>query len=54
MEHQELEPYISGARVDPQPLNTQDTYVQEAKSAAQTACKANKNRETVSAKLDWL
>ena len=35
MEHQELEPYISGVRVGPQPLKINETYVQKAKLAAQ-------------------
>ena len=34
-EHQELEVYVAGPRVGPQPLPTSENQVQEAKEAAQ-------------------
>ena len=40
-EHQELEVYITGARVGPQPLPTRETDVQEAEKVAQVACRKN-------------
>ena len=40
-EHQELEVYVAGARVGPQPLPTRETDVQEAEKAAQVACRKN-------------
>ena len=40
-EHQELEVYVAGARVGPQPLPTRETNVQEAEKAAQVACRKN-------------
>ena len=39
--HQELEVYVAGARVGPQPLPTRETDVQEAEKAAQVACRKN-------------
>jgi hypothetical protein len=41
IEHQELEVYVAGARVGPQPLPTRQNYVQEAREAAQVATKKN-------------
>ena len=41
IEHQELEIYVAGARVGPQPLPTIDDHIQEAKEAAPVACKKN-------------
>ena len=41
IEHQELEVYVAGARVSPQPLPTSENHVQKAKEADQVA--SNKN-----------
>lgn len=40
-DQQDLEVYVLGARVDPQPLPTQESYIVEAKKAAQVACNKN-------------
>ena len=41
IEHQELEVYVAGTRIGPQPLPTVQNHVEEAKNAAQVAHKKN-------------
>ena len=41
IEHQELDVYVAGTRIGPQPLPTVHNHVEEAKNAAQVAHKKN-------------
>ena len=63
IEHQELDEYIAGARVGPQPLSTNEENLQESKEAAQVARNKNlvwilsrqlKFRKPEHHKLDWI
>eukprot|EP00794_Sanderia_malayensis_P011668 gene11668-12876_t len=63
VEHQELEVYVAGKRVDPQLLFTKETHLQDEEKATEMSsikkpdmdpCKAGKFRMTNYPKLDWV